>query len=104
MTRSAGEELKAAQGELEGAETMYWAGRLSQAEFYGARSMLVTLEDKSSGLDHRVRAARIALKRWVGEAGEAPLAPPPHIARIRPRPRPPQATPPPPPHAPPLQR
>jgi outer membrane protein TolC len=83
MTRIAGEELKAAQSELEGAETMYWAGRLSQAEFYGARSMLVMLEDKSSGLEHRVRAARIALKRWVGEVGDAPLAALPDIDRIR---------------------
>ena len=83
MTRIAGEELKAAQDELEGAESMYWAGRLSQAEFYGARSMLVMLEDKSSGLEHRVRAARIALKRWVGDVGDAPLAAPPNIDRIR---------------------
>jgi outer membrane protein TolC len=83
MTRIAGEELKAAQGELEGAESMYWAGRLSQAEFYGARSMLVVLEDKSSGLEHRVRAARIALKRWVGDVGDAPLAALPNIDRIR---------------------
>src|SRR5437879_5189061 len=51
MTRIAGEELKAAQDELEGAESMYWAGRLSQAEFYGARSMPVRPEDKSSGPD-----------------------------------------------------
>jgi len=83
MTRIGGEELKAAQGELEGAESMYWAGRLSQAEFYGARSVLVMLEDKSSGLEHRVRAARIALKRWVGDVGDAPLAAPPNIDRIR---------------------
>jgi outer membrane protein TolC len=83
MTRIAGEELTAAQAELEGAESMYWAGRLSQAEFYGARSMLVMLEDKSSGLEHRVRAARIALKRWVGDVGDAPLAAPPNIDRIR---------------------
>jgi outer membrane protein TolC len=83
MTRVAGEELKVAQGELEGAESMYWAGRLSQAEFYGARSVLVMLEDKSSGLEHRVRAARIALKRWVGDVGDAPLAAPPNINRIR---------------------
>jgi len=62
---------------------MYWAGRLSQAEFYGARSVLVVLEDKSSGLEHRVRAARIALKRWVGDVGDAPLAAPPNIDRIR---------------------
>ena len=83
MRRIAGEELKAAQDELEGAESMYWAGRLSQAEFYGARSMLVMLEDKSSGLEHRVRAARIALKRWVGDVGDAPLAALPNIDRIR---------------------
>ena len=83
MTRIAGEELKAAQDELEGAESMYWAGRLSQAEFYGARSMLVMLEDKSSGLEHRLRAARIALKRWVGDVGDAPLAALPNIDRIR---------------------
>ncbi len=83
MTRIAGEELKAAQDELEGAESMYWAGRLSQAEFYGARSMLVMLEDKSSGLEHRVRAARIALKRWVGDVGDAPLAALPNLDRIR---------------------
>ena len=83
MTRIAGEELKAAQDELEGAESMYWAGRLSQAEFYGARSMLVMLEDKSSGLEHRVLAARIALKRWVGDVGDAPLAALPNIDRIR---------------------
>jgi len=83
MVRIAGEELKAAQGELEGAESMYWAGRVSQAEFYGARGMLVTLEDKSSGLEHRVLAARIELKRWVGDVGDAPLAAPPNIDRIR---------------------
>jgi outer membrane protein TolC len=83
MTRVAGEGLKAAQDEVEGAESMYWAGRLSQAEFYGARSMLVTFEDKSSGLEHRVLAARIALKRWVGDVGDAPLAAMPNIDRIR---------------------
>jgi outer membrane protein TolC len=83
MTRIAGEGLKAAQTELEGAESMYWAGRLSEAEFYGARSMLVMFEDKSGGLEHRVLAARIALKRWVGDLGDAPLAALPNIDRIR---------------------
>ena len=83
MTRIAGEELKAAQSELESAESTYWAGRSSQAEFYAARSMLVVLEDKSSGLEHRVLASRIALKRWVGDAGDEPLAALPTIDRIR---------------------
>jgi outer membrane protein TolC len=83
MTRIAGEALRVAQGETESAESMYWAGRLSQADFYEARSTLVMLEDKSSGLEHRVRAARIALERWVGDAGKGPLASLPNIDRIR---------------------
>jgi len=83
MIRAAGVQLKSAQLELEGAEGQYWAGRLSQAEFYAARSMLVMSEDKSSELAHRGRAARIALKRWVGDAGDAPLAVLPNIDRIR---------------------
>jgi outer membrane protein TolC len=56
---------------------------LSQAEFYGARSTLVMLEDKWSELEHRGLAARIALKRWVGDAGDAPLAALPNIDRVR---------------------
>jgi outer membrane protein TolC len=83
MTRIAVDQLKSARLELEGAERMYWAGRLSQAEFYAARSMLVMFEDKSSELAHRGRAARIALKRWMGDAGDAPLAALPNIDRIR---------------------
>lgn len=83
MTRVAAEQLKFAQIELDGAERMYWAARLSQADFYGARAMLVMFEDKSSELEHRGRTARIALKRWVGEPGNAPLAALPDIDRIR---------------------
>lgn len=86
MTRIAADQLKFAHAELDGAERMYWAGRLSQAEFYGARTMLVMFEDKSSELEHRGRAARIALERWVGDAGGAPLAALPDIDRIRLRP------------------
>jgi outer membrane protein TolC len=45
--------------------------------------MLVMFEDKSSELEHRGRAARIALKRWIGDAGDTPLAALPNIDRIR---------------------
>ena len=82
MTRIAADQLKAAQVELEGAETTYWAGRLSQADFYAARSVLVMSEDKSSELDHRARNARITLTRWVGDEGDAPLAALPNVDRI----------------------
>ena len=61
MTRIAADQLKFAEVEVEGAERMYWAGRLPQAEFYATRTMLVMFEDKSSELEHRGRATRIAL-------------------------------------------
>jgi outer membrane protein TolC len=83
MTRVADDQRKFAEVEVEASERMYWAGRVSQAEFYGARSMLAMLEDKWSELTHRSRAARIALKRWVGDAGDAPLGTLPNIDRIR---------------------
>jgi len=86
LTRVAAEQLEFGQVELEGAERMYWAGRSSQAEFYAARSMLVMFEDQSSEMEHHGRAARIALKRWVGDGGAAPLAALPDIDRIRLRP------------------
>ena len=86
MVRVAADQLKFAQVEVEGAERMYWAGRLTQAEFYATRSILVSFEDKSGELEHRGRAARIALKRWVGDAGDAPLAALPNIDRILLRP------------------
>jgi outer membrane protein TolC len=86
MTRVAADQLKFAQVEVEGAEHMYWAGRLTQADLYATRSMLVLFEDKWSELEHRGRAARIALKRWVGDAGDAPLAALPSMDRILLRP------------------
>lgn len=83
MTRVAADQLEFAQVELDGAERMYWAGRSSQADFYAARSMLVMFEDQSSEIDHHGRATRIALERYVGDAGRAPLAALPDIDRIR---------------------
>ena len=83
MTRIADDQRKFAEVELEAGERMYWAGRVSQAEFYGARSMLAMVEDKWNELSHRNRAARIALNRWVGDAGDAPLGALPNIDRIR---------------------
>jgi outer membrane protein TolC len=82
MTRVAADQLKAAQVELDLSERMYWANQSSQAEFYGVRSTLAVFEDKTGELQHRSQAARIALKRWVGDAGEAPLGALPDIDRI----------------------
>jgi outer membrane protein TolC len=82
MIHVAADELKSARAELEVAERMYWANRSSQADFYGARSVLAVFEDKLGELQHRKQQARIALKRWVGEEGEAQLAALPNIDRI----------------------
>ena len=54
LTRVAADQLKFAQVEVEGAEHMYWAGRLTQAEFYATRSMLVCVR----GQVERARAPR----------------------------------------------
>jgi len=86
MARVATDQLNFVRVELEAAERMYWAGRLTQAEFYATRSMLVSFEDRSSELEHRGRATRIALKRWVGDAGDAPLAALPDVDRVLLRP------------------
>jgi len=53
MARVADDQRKFAEVEVEASERMYWAGRVSQAEFYSARSMLAMLEDKWNELTHR---------------------------------------------------
>jgi len=82
MKRVAADEVKLLQAEMEDAERMYWSGRLRQAEFYARRSMLSMAEDKSSMLEQHERSARIRLKRWVGDGGDAPLGEIPNVDRI----------------------
>jgi outer membrane protein TolC len=69
--------------EILAAEGAYRAGRGNQADVFAAHSALVGLEDQAAGLQGRIRTARTALARWVGDAAEAPLAEKPAIDSIR---------------------
>jgi outer membrane protein TolC len=77
------EQSKEARLEVDAAETAYRSGRGSQADVYSARSAVVTLEDRASELGRRIRNAKTAMARWVGEAAEAPLAGKPAIDALR---------------------
>ena len=81
------EQVKAARLEIEAAESAYRAGRGSQADIFAARSAVVVLEDRSSEIARRVRTAKTALGRWIGEAADTPLSGKPDIDAIRIDPR-----------------
>ena len=77
------EQRKEARLQIEVAENAYRSGHGAQADVYAARSTLVTLDDRASEVNRRVRSARTALARWVGEAADAPLAGMPAINAVR---------------------
>lgn len=68
---------------IEAAQAAYRGGRGSQGDILAARAALIMLEDRGSMLDRQVRAARIALARWIGtDAGRA-LGESPDIRSLR---------------------
>ena len=75
-------QLDAARLEIEAAESAYRGGRGSQADVFAARSALVSFEDRASEIGRRVRTAKTALARWIGEAVEARLAGKPDIDAV----------------------
>ena len=77
------EQSQQARLEIEAAETAYRTGRGNLADVLTARSSLGALDDRASELGRRVGAAKIALARWVGNVGGAPLAGKPPINTIR---------------------
>ena len=77
------EQTREARLEIEAADTAYRSGRGSQADVYTARSALVALEDRVSEVGRRIRNAKTALARWVGEAADGPLSGKPAIDAIR---------------------
>jgi outer membrane protein TolC len=74
MLAVVGEQSRQARTEVDGAEAAYRAGRGNLAELLAARSALVMLDDRASEFRRKVRSARIALARWVGDRADAPLA------------------------------
>jgi outer membrane protein TolC len=83
MTAVVSEQSRAAAAEIEAAEGAYRAGRGSLSDLLSARAALVALDDRASELGRKVRAAKIALARWLGDGAEAPLAGRPPIDAIR---------------------
>jgi hypothetical protein len=69
--------------EIVAAEGAYRAGRGSQADVFAAHSEQVGFEDLASEIGRRIRTAKSTLARWIGEAGEAPLADKPAMGSIR---------------------
>lgn len=68
---------------IEAAQAAYRGGRGSQGDVLAARAALVMLEDRGSMLDRQIRAAKIALARWVGQDSERALGDPPDIRSLR---------------------
>lgn len=77
------EQISEARREIEAAESAYRAGKGSQSDIFAARSALVVLQDRSSEIGRRIRTAKTALARWVGEAADAPLEGKPAIDVVR---------------------
>ena len=77
------EQSSQAKLEIDAAEGMYRAGRGSQSDLIAARAALVALDDRGSESRRRIRNAKIALARWVGDVAEAPLAGKPDIDALR---------------------
>ncbi len=69
--------------EIEAAESAYRAGRASQADSLAARASLVLLEDRASEFARRIRTAKTALARWIGDDADRPLSGMPDIDSIR---------------------
>jgi outer membrane protein TolC len=69
--------------EIQAAEGAYRAGRGSQADVFAAQGAAGQIEDRASEARRKVRTAKIALARWIGDAAELPLAGDPQSGRIR---------------------
>ena len=76
------EQMLQAQNEIEAAQTAYRAGRGSLSDVLAARTALIGLQDRGSESERKLRIAKIALVREIGEQGELPLEQRPHIDHI----------------------
>jgi len=74
MAAALAEQVGQARLEVQADEGAYRGGRGTQADLLAARSTLAALEDRSSELQLKVRSAKTALARWIGDAAEATLA------------------------------
>lgn len=74
MRKVVDEQSAEARLQVEAADSAYRSGTGSEADALAARSALAMLEDRASEIDQRIRAAKLALARWVGADAERPLS------------------------------
>lgn len=77
------EQIAQSRLEIQAAESAYRAGRGNQSDIYSARSSLVLIEDRASEIQQRVRNAKVALTRWIGNAADETLADQPAMETIQ---------------------
>ena len=83
MVATMAEQVAQARLEVQAAEGAYRGGRGTQADLLAARSTLAVLEDRSSELQLKVRNAKTALARWIGDPADATLADKPSTGDLR---------------------
>ena len=77
------EQANEVQLDITAAEGAYRAGRGSQAEVLAAHSALAEIEDRVSEIKRRVRTAKTALARWIGDSSELSLGTKPAMDSVR---------------------
>ena len=83
VVRLVGEQVAQAKLEVEAAESAYRAGRGTQADVFGARANVASLEDRASEARRKLANAKVALARWIGDEAERPLAEKPPLDTTR---------------------
>jgi outer membrane protein TolC len=83
MVRVVTEQAAALRSEIDAADSAYRAGKGSLADVLAARAAAVALDDRASELGRRVRATKVVLARWIGNAADTPLAGKPAVDAIR---------------------
>lgn len=69
------QQVRETELQVQGAEVAYRSGKGSQAEVFGARAALASLQDRARQTERQVRSATVMLGRWVGpDAAAQPLA------------------------------
>ena len=77
------EQANEVQLDITAAEGAYRAGRGSQAEVLAAHSARAEIEDRVSEIKRRVRTAKTALARWIGDSSELSLGTKPAMDSVR---------------------
>jgi outer membrane protein TolC len=73
------EQVTVVEAEAQAVESAYGQGRGNSADVLAARGMLALTQDQASAATSRVRSARIALARFIGDDAQRPLLTRPNV-------------------------